>query len=412
MMNPFGFVHTSPLSSLPHDPAVTLASNCIRDYFGPTVQTVADCLQTRGGSSSLAQLITAICGQCRRVWNEERERLVMGKYQLHRARGPVSAGYVVEAEPIRDSLSILVQHGLVHIDVMGSTYLYRFDVHQARLLIRYPRFVEYAKKALDETAAALVEELLIHGRMRTVDAVVATVDRLHELGDDVVKSDRYTTRQAVVESFRRLVEGGFIETVPPLKYDDDEEVEFESKTDKKIKKEDGMGDVDGDDPAIVSLLSQGPYRHVLPRNTVWRVNVRMFHDSLRAFCLGRLVAERFGHKVQSAGSMITAALKLAAHNQYALKSQNLDERTVFSPEEIVNYLPKPVQQSLEKKPGGILTNLSRALVEISNLSYPRVLSEVEQVAGNPTKGKFEVATRQLVNHLRDRIHHQVGCMIE
>jgi DNA-directed RNA polymerase III subunit RPC3 len=408
MTNPFGFVYTSPLSSLPHDPVVTLASNCIRDYFGPTVQTVADCLQTRGGSSSLAQLITAIRGQCRRVWNEERERLVVGKYQLHRARGPASAGYVVEAEPIRDALSILLQHGLVHVDVMGSTYLYHFDVHRARLLIRYPRFVEYAKKALDETAATLVEELLIHGRMTTVDAVVAAVNHLHEFGDDAVKSDRYTTRQAVVESFRRLVEGGFIETVPPLKDDDEEEeAEFEGKTDKTVKAEDTMEDVDGGDPAIVSLLSLGPYRHVLPRNTVWRVNVRMFHDSLRAFYLGRLVAERFGHKVQSAGSMVTAALKLAAHKQHALKNQNLDERTVFSPDEIVDYLPKPVQQSLEKKPGGILANLSRALVEISKLSYPQVLSEVEQAAGNPTGGKFEVATRQLVNHLRERIHHQV-----
>jgi DNA-directed RNA polymerase III subunit RPC3 len=120
------------------------------------------------------------------------------------------------------------------------------------------------------------------------------------------------------------------------------------------------------------------------------------------------VAERFGHKVQSAGSMVTAALKLAAHKQHALKNQNLDERTVFSPEEIVNYLPKPVQQSLEKKPGGLLTNLSRALVEICNLSYPHVLSEVEQAAGNPNGGKFEIATRQLVNHLRDRIYHQVS----
>jgi DNA-directed RNA polymerase III subunit RPC3 len=291
---------------------------------------------------------------------------------------------------------------------MGSACLYRFDVHRARLLIRYPRFVEYAKKALDETAAALVEELLIHGRMTTVDAVVAAVNHLHELGDDAVKSDRYTSRQAVVESFRRLVEGGFIETVPPLKYVDDEEVEFEGERDKMFKAEDTREDVDGDDPAVVSLLSHGPYRHVLPRNKVWRVNVHMFHDSLRAFCLGRLVAERFGHKVQSAGSMVTAALKLAAHKQHALKNQNFDERTVFSPEEIVNYLPKPVQQSLEKKPGGILMNLSRALVEISNLSYPHVLSEVEQAAGNPNGGKFEVATRQLVNHLRDRIYHQVS----
>jgi DNA-directed RNA polymerase III subunit RPC3 len=348
--------------------------------------------------------------------------LVVGKYRVHRAKGPISAGFVVEAEHIQDALLVLLQHGLVSVEFVQTACLYRFNVHRARLLARYPRFVEYAKKALDETAAALVEELVIHGRMTTVDAIVAAVNHLHELGDDAIKSDRYTTRQAVVESFRRLVEGGFIEIVPPLKLDADEEVEFEGETTDKtvtldeettkaIKVEDQMEDVDGDDPAVVSLLSQGPYRYVLPRNTVWRVNVDMFHHSLRAFSLGRLVAERFGHKVQSAGSMVTAALKLAAHKQYALKNQNYEEQTVFSPLEILNYLPKPVQQALEKKPGGSLVSLSRALVELSNLTYPAVLSEVEQARGNPNGGKFEMSTRQLVNYLRGQIYHQVRLWI-
>ena len=59
---------------------------------------------------------------------------------------------------------------------------YRFLVDRARLIPRYPRYVEYIKRAVDETAAALVEELLIHGRMKTVDVVVATVNRLQEVG--------------------------------------------------------------------------------------------------------------------------------------------------------------------------------------------------------------------------------------
>jgi DNA-directed RNA polymerase III subunit RPC3 len=413
-----GFVHRSPLSSLPHDAKLTLASNCIRDYFGPTVQTVADCLESRGGSSTLAQLVVAIRGQCRRVWNEERERLVArvagGKYKLHRAKGPATSGYVVEEEYIRHALLILVQHSLVHVDcTQQKKPTYRFLLDRARFIPRYPRYIEYIKRAVDETAATLVEELLMHGRMKTVDAVVATVNRLQEVGSADSKPEKYTLRQSVVESFRRMVEGGFIEKVPIFKkHVREEEFEFEADNDnvKAVKvEEDGLTTTTtkGDDPAVVALLGDGAYRNSLPRDAVWRVNIGMFHDTLRAYSLGRLVAESFNNKVGASGSMITAALRLAAHKKYALKLESYEEQTEFTPDEIVMYLPKPVQKSLESKTGGILKNLSSSLVEISRLTCPTILFELEEAMAHPSGGKFQVATRQLVDHLRDKIYHQV-----
>lgn len=380
----------------------------------------------------MAQLVSSIRGQCRRVWNEERERLVArgGKYKLHRAKGPATAGYVVEIKPIREALLILIQHGLAHVSISSQNKpTYRFLVHKARLLPRFPKYIEYAKKALDETAAALVEEILIHGRCKTVDAIVGTVNRLQDSDAASVKSEKYTMRQAVVERFRQLVQGGFIEEVPPLQQDNDvvegEEFEFEGETKTKSKGDKKRPSVKfdeqdiaktktskGDDPAVVSLLNQGPYRNVLPRDTVWRVNFDMFHETFRSFSLGRLVAERFGQKVTSCGSMITSALKLAANKKHALKLDSYEQQCEFTPSEIINYLPKPVQQVLEKKPGGILTNLSKALVEISNVTYPAVLIEVEDASAHASGGKFQIAIRQLVDHLRDRIYHQVRLLKE
>jgi DNA-directed RNA polymerase III subunit RPC3 len=409
MANAFGgFVTSSPLSSLPHDPLVTLASNCIRESFGPVVQTVADCLNSRGSSSTLHQLMSSIRSKCRRVWNEERERLVTkGKYKLHRARGPASHGYVVEASSIRAALLVLIQHDLVEAIQDQKTTTYKLIGSRARWLPRYPRFVEYAKKALDETAASLIEKLLIHGRMRTVDAVVHTVNQSQDL------DARYTQRQAVVEAFRRLVEGGFIEKVPPLKNEDAESNEMEwggAPETPKVKEEPSMetSQVVGDeDPAVVALLANAPYKTLLPRDAIWRVNLNMFHHSIRSFCLGRLVAERFGQKVTSCGSMVTAALKLAAHKEHATNEDNFEERTSFTPQDIVPYLPKPVQQALEKKPGGLLNNLSKSLVELAHLTYPRVVEEIEEATGHANGGKFSIATRQLVEHLQERIVHQV-----
>jgi DNA-directed RNA polymerase III subunit RPC3 len=174
MANTFGgFVHTSPLSSLPHDPPLTLASNCVRDFFGPIVQTVFDALVKGGGSMTLAALTLSVRHECKRDWNEERERLVVrGKYKLQRAKGPSSAGYVVEASSIRGAVLVLLQHDILSIERKGEFYVYKADVHKARLITRYPRIVEYVKKVMDETAAAIIETLLLEGKLETVDVIL------------------------------------------------------------------------------------------------------------------------------------------------------------------------------------------------------------------------------------------------
>ena len=103
----------------------------------------------------------------------------------------------------------------------------------------------------------------------------------------------------------------------------------------------------------------------------------MFHDSLRAVSLGWLVAERYGHKVQSSGSMVTAALKLAAHKRHAQQDADFETQSNFSTESITRYLPKSVLQNLEKKPGGVFPNLHKALVELTKFTNPSVVEEME-----------------------------------
>ena len=157
MTNAFGgFLHTSPLSNLssstshPPDPDSALASNCIRDYFGPVVQTVADSLHARG-PSTLHDLILNIKLHCLKDWNEERGRLVDRLNKLivaknsssnkdvdddvsqeevpaelfyyhgrtpvtmNKARGSESAGFVSDASYVRAALIVLLQHSLVKV---------------------------------------------------------------------------------------------------------------------------------------------------------------------------------------------------------------------------------------------------------------------------------------------------------
>jgi DNA-directed RNA polymerase III subunit RPC3 len=438
MANQFArFTHTSPLSSIPHDPAVSLASNAIRDAFGPTVQLVADCLQARGDTSTLAQILHVIHTKSdhkattesnKSRTKERREVIRVSQLQTASSRdGPSTPA-------VRAALLVLIQHSIV--TVTKSTirmakrnkvvYTYRFDSNRARLIPRYPRFVEYTKKALDDTAATLVEELLGRGRMMTIDAVVSTVERLQQLQESSSSpgfhDSKVTSREAVLESLRRLVGGGFVEQVPELKdtEEPDEEVEFEwnEKSDEPAAKKRRLnaadpGTLDIDDPAVVALLQNGQINKILPRDAVWRVNLEMFHESLRSLSLGWLVSERYSTKVQSAGAIVTAALKLVAYRRFApsQKQQMLDYDAIFTfcPGDILRYLSKAFVQNFEQKPGGVISNLHKALKDLSTYTQPRVVDEVEVADGQSAHAKFQIATVKLVEYLQDRIIHQIIC---
>lgn len=328
-------------------------------------------------------------------------------------------------QAIRAALLVLIQHSIVTVTKSLSrnrktriVFHYQYWPERARVLLRYPRFVEYTKKALDETAAALVEELLLNGRMTTVYAIVSTVEQLQQLkeanGSTLSSSSRYTYRQAVLESFRRLVAGGFIQQVQKIESPDDEaEHEWSDNMDvapppnKKQKISEDADEIE--DPTVISLLQSGPYK-ILARDAVWRVNVEMFHESLRAVSLGWLVAERYGSRVHSSGSIVTAALKLSAYKRHAGNtSQQQDYEAIhfFKTEDITRYLPKTVQQVFEKKAGGLIKNLFMALQDLCHCTNPPVVEEVEVADGQPEHAKFQISTRKLVGYLQDRTIHQM-----
>jgi len=434
MANQFArFNQTSALASIPHEPAVTLASNAIRDAFGPMVQLIADCLHARGETSTLGQILHVIqtksnhkaMTQYGKSRTKERSEIIrVSHLQTTSSRdGP-------SIPAVRAALLVLIHHSIVKVN--KSTihtgkrsrviYTYQLDTNRARMVPRYARFVEYTKKALDDTAATLVEELLERGRMMTIDAVVSTAERLQQLQESsssaAFADSKVTSRQAVLESFRRLVGSGFIEEVTEIKdANDEEEMEFEwneMSDEPAVKKRrlnpSGRGALDGDDPAVVALLQSGPYK-TLSRDSAWRVNIEMFHESLRALSLGWLVSERYSNKVQSAGAIVTAALKLVAYRRYApsQKQQQHDYDAVFTffPADLVPYLSKGFLQNFEKKPGGVVTNLYKALRELSHFTNPRVVDEVEVADRQSAQSKFQISTSKLVDYLQNRIIHQI-----
>lgn len=534
MPNAFGgFLHISPLSnltsstSIPPEPSIALASNCVRDYFGPIVQTVADALQALG-TSTLQELVAHVRRHCSRHWNEERGRLVDrlnkatgngamagGKICINKARGSDNAGFVTDASHIRAALIVLLQHSLIkvsggkakhggskdspkHAKQMAdptsphSHYRYTFLPDRARLLPRYSRYVDHAPNVVDENAARIVECLLVNGRMEGEEAifsvwgVVTGKSPLGESGeledtDDSDEDDINSNEmlKEIVKCFIRLVKEGYIEVVPPIysnhdflnsqklkeKQDGIHGGEHEFRMDKdgtivaeqskrrlgsdssdnntalkkqKLRNEGGAHDnvAGAGKPQHLKILSLlAAHRKLVPVGTVYRVNTSMFHTSLRALLLSRLVAEMYPSEkddgstqkkkrssdgTEHVGAIVKAALAFAARQEHAPvdgvqgadeseeeRHRRMAEWGTFTPADIVPYLPPDVHAALKSAVGGLQQNLSALLVRLCELRYPPVVLEVEDALGHPQGGKFEICARQLLRRAKDRVVHRV-----
>lgn len=376
--HPVGWVHSSPLATC-HDPLISLSSHCIRQAFGPTVQLVADALQSRGPTTTLSQLVVHLQRTC----PPPPQRLGLPK-QLP-----------TDKESIRASLLVLIQHSIVSTRLDGTHVRYCYHPPQARNLMRYAKYMEFLKKTAGETVAQVLQVLLVHGRLRTVD----WISRLRGPDD----------RTAHADAIFLLVQQGFVEPVPLLKKkddggdDDDDEYEFEPKkppVNKRIRRH------SNDDPTRLALFAKYD-KDILQEDAVWRVNFQQFHDYFQAYHLGKLVAERYGSSVQSIGSMVTAALKYRAQQRVlATRQGSFNDASalgVFQPDDIASYLPNPVLQILERKAGGLLTNLQEAWEELATVAHKP--SVVLDVGGEGTSYEIDVAS--LVDYMQERIVHQI-----
>lgn len=420
---------------------------------------MADCLLSKG-TSTCTELLASIREKCKRDINSERLKLVdylaplsktRSTAHLNLARGSEEKGFIVDSSAVRAALIVLVQHSLVKVvpppRSVGTgagakkkmiKYKYALEHDRAIFIQRYPRYVEYARKMYQETGAALVEEILVRGRMGTVEAIKACVEcvgrYLSADGDSEVSGDeKMVLAQKAAETLKAMVDDGYIELVLPIgtyaksEDDSDDEAVFDMELHNAGMEEDDNDDddelmeptnnPDSIDAGLHAILKTPQYKKVLVPGAVWRVNFKMFHAALRAFYVGRLVAERYSH-VQFVGAIVSAALKFAAANEFSpkLRPQHaseeqrhrmMEEKTLFTPNDIMDFLPPVVLAELKNKAGGASANLSSTLSTMAGFVYPPVVEEVEEAQGHPTGGKFEIAIRQLLTYLKGRIFHQM-----
>ena len=393
------------------------------------------------------------------------------KVQMNKARG-MEQSYITHTSHVRAALIVLLHHSLVKVTGGGgggykkhspdptsshTRYTYTFLHEKARLFPRYCRYVEHISNVIDDNAATIVETLLLQGRLRAEDILLANWKK--EDGDSKLGS--------LVQSFRQLIEQGYCEAVKPIASneqmeminsgtaDKDDgihggEVEFSlddkgnlsgkrkrsrSSTSASQSKRRKLEDEDDTDlhPEIHDKLKK--HRKLIPKGSVYRVNTDCFHASLRAMLLSRLVTEMYPeekrksksnaedgaeHFTRHIGSVSLAALRYASfekhspHNLLKDREESQEERHhriaeygMFCPTDTIPYLSAETSKTLKAKVGGLSSNLSTLFVQMSKLQYPTIVTEVEDALGHPKGGKFEICTRQLLHCFRDRIVHRM-----
>ncbi|GKY94112.1 hypothetical protein MPSEU_000377500 [Mayamaea pseudoterrestris] len=395
-----GFFYTSPLASASHDPLISLSSHCIRDAFGPSVQLVADALQTRGHPISLGALVAYMNRKC----------------PMPQRRLGIPAGVQpTDPDVVRAALLTLVQHGIVSVSfqkrmngtstLMPSMPVYTYHGKIARNLMRFAKYIEFIRRGVDEASAFVLQIILVAGNLQTTDWISRALAQSES-------DHQNASLHQVVDSVHKLVTQGYVIRAKRLQMDvDEEEYEFETGPPLKRARLNAPMCIDDDKNtyAILETLNGNTsYNTALPVDAVWKVNFAMFHDQLSAFMFGRLVSERFGSVVQYCGSLVTAALRFRAHQKHVVAPlhgiafEASNDLMTFQATDCITYIPTAVLQQMEKKAGGLKANMRRAWDEIvERTHHPAV------VRRSSDGTRLEINFPSLLRYLQERAVHQL-----
>mmetsp|Transcript_48439 Transcript_48439/g.110342 ORF Transcript_48439/g.110342 Transcript_48439/m.110342 type:complete len:521 (+) Transcript_48439:42-1604(+) len=216
---------------------------------------------------------------------------------------------------LRNCLLVLVQHNLVTASIdqysKGRECRYAFEVEEALLRLRYPKFCAHIHSLHGEDAEKIMQAILDSGRTTwaqirsfCVDAGAhADDDTLLEIADRLV-ADKYVTRviagmekthvpekraapQQKTTTGKRKAAGG----------DSREERAF------KVRRTDVAGVADEEESLEESLKNEG---------SMWRVNPAAFMWDFRALAIQQLMTDRYGPSTASLMSLLLRTVRSKA----------------------------------------------------------------------------------------------------
>ncbi|XP_041465515.1 DNA-directed RNA polymerase III subunit RPC3-like [Lytechinus variegatus] len=122
-------------------------------------------------------------------------------------------------EQVKKALCVLIQHNIVKFGLSKRGIVeYTADVEKALLIIRYPRYIYCAKNLYGDIGELIVEEVLHHGQILMSHVIEKVKVRLKE-----ALEGNQLEPTAIRDKFIDLVNTHFLQRLPSLEAEDDEE---------------------------------------------------------------------------------------------------------------------------------------------------------------------------------------------
>jgi len=407
---------TSPMSTKPHDEELTMASGLVLDHFGPTVQSVFDCLAMKGQLPFLG-ILACMKKRCSKIENVDRTAVVNSaqransglSFTSQAAADSEMVGYVVEETTIKAALLVLINHGIVKATWVdgqrGASFEYEALKEMGTRLSRYDRYCQHVKgcyEGLDpdefdvkkRLPGIIVKAVLCKGMMRTEEIVdycaeQALLERCREEkmeeieeaeSDKILKSNRMECVKVLVD----LVASHIIQDAPTCGpgHDgdgDDDNDDDDDGTDKKRKKI----HIQPDDEEVVSLVKGNKK---LPEGSVWVVNWKYLDERLKCEKVGLHVYECT--EIEGSQEVVTAAL---FHCARQIQEGKPDSRYIFRPEDVCRVM--------KSEPGLMIPNMKASVSEVLEMLHRE--HEAKICRRKADEGSYELLAKRIVKEIRD-----------
>ena len=277
----------------------------------------------------------------------------------------------------------LIQHNIVKVDYRNNVPYYTYSPQTARMLMRYPAWIEHVHNYLGELECQVYEAVLLSGRLTTV----TLVNQILQASEGNPKANLDSS--SIADATIRLEELGYL-------------IRYPLSTSQSIGAS-GIAENGNDHLEQISRVLQKKYDGI--QHTVWKINVGFSNAMLRAEYVGDFVQD-LQPQIPWVKEVVTAGLRAGSHFQFVTSQRTKDrifaaeDGTRFQIDEIVRFLSTEEKETMQQNREDTLETVRGSLQKLLRTRDPNVVYR----ASNDT---FCVNLPQLFESMHERVRHKI-----
>ncbi|XP_012531114.1 DNA-directed RNA polymerase III subunit RPC3 [Monomorium pharaonis] len=206
--------------------------------------------------------------------------------------GSICFGTRLQGSKIKEGLSVLIKYGFVTYQQNEGETEYTIDQNQIIMILRYPRYILFAKTHCGDEGEIMMEEVLKHGYITASEVIIKTYKRIEQTPSRSAESPSIPNLKDV---FELLVKNQFLMRC----------LSFDTTATGNIAKPDyTLPDLD---LIAISNKLQGQKTELSDNTIHWKVNFDRFTQDLRDQIVISAITQRFD---KNAGELMKHMINL------------------------------------------------------------------------------------------------------